>query len=43
MSKRFQAALWLIKLWLAAMVMCWSAASVGGYLAYLTVAKLTGQ
>lgn len=43
MSKKFQTALMLIKLWLAAMVMCWSAGTVGGYLAYLTVAKLTGQ
>ncbi|MFC3875393.1 hypothetical protein [Neisseria musculi] len=43
MSKRFQTAVWLIRLWVAAAVMCWSAAALGGYLGWLTVMKLTGQ
>ena len=43
MSKKIQTALWLVRLWLAALVMCWSAATLGGYLGYLTVLKLAGQ
>lgn len=43
MSKKIQNALWLIRLWLAAVVMCWSAAALGGYLGWLTVEKLIGQ
>lgn len=42
MSKKFQTALWLVRLWLAAMVMCRSAAAAGGYLGWLTVQKLVG-